>query len=152
MNYFHSKIEYLINFMNTNNLRLKFGTSLIQRILVEIISYMQNIELPSIRQFFPNIYEENSYMQHDLNRIFEHVGNEKQPIGKSMFQFKIFTLNVSVRFSYQCYSFQKSLNYSSKCAKAQSGSLTIRVFYAKYTDMRKYPTGITKKKSDFCCI
>lgn len=62
MNYFHSKIEYLINFMNTNNLRLKFGTSLIQRILVEIISYMQNIELPSIRQFFPNIYEENSYM------------------------------------------------------------------------------------------
>ena len=61
MNYFHSKIEYLYKLIgridiNMSNLGLKFGIKLIQRNPSEIINYFKNLEPPTVKELFQEIY------------------------------------------------------------------------------------------------
>ena len=66
-------------------LGLKFGIELIQRNPSEIINYFKNLELPTVKELFQEIYCEISFLKYDLDRLFEHLGNEKETIGKSNF-------------------------------------------------------------------
>ena len=113
INYFHSKIEHIYKFigklvMNMSKLGLKFGIRLIQRNPVEIINHFQNLELPSIKELFQELCEEISYLEYDLDRLFEQVGNEKKSEGNLI----LYELAFSFCFVYiVCFNVCKASGY-----------------------------------------
>ena len=62
-----------------SKLGLKFDIELIQRNPSEIINYFKNLELPAVKELFQEIYCKISFLKYNLDKLFEHLGNEKEP-------------------------------------------------------------------------